>query len=167
MLIQIAVPGGGFDQVIAVVGMGAKGTNPLSHAGGARAPVYIRLPGRGFQPLTGKLQYSRRPLSIQDQRTLIEAKRGGGIMILPRMNDARFSNMQKWQCVSHGNNGGKSTVHYLKDPVTGKLMDFKFTAHSHTGVAKQQLIPELGTGVKGAPPRHSHETLYPNGIRIE
>ena len=38
--------------------------------------------------------------------------------------------MEKWQYKVKSANGKDSVVHYVRDPSTGKLMDFKFTKHS-------------------------------------
>jgi filamentous hemagglutinin len=38
--------------------------------------------------------------------------------------------MEKWQYKIKSEGGRDSVVHYVRDPKTGKLMDFKFTKHS-------------------------------------
>lgn len=57
--------------------------------------------------------------------TLDAAKRGAGIRIIQNLGDSRFKGMEKWQHVVKSNNGVNTTVHYVRDPATGALMDFK------------------------------------------
>ena len=70
--------------------------------------------------------------------TLEHAVTGGGEIIIENLSDERFKGMEKWQAVSRGNDGKKSVIHYVRDPRTAKLMDFKFTKNSGEG-------PELGS----------------------
>ena len=38
--------------------------------------------------------------------------------------------MEKWEYKVESENGRASVVHYVRDPSTGKLMDFRFQNHS-------------------------------------
>lgn len=75
-------------------------------------------------------KWSRAPKSIQDQMTLDAAKRGAGEKIIDNLGDPRFKGMEKWQYKVKSKSGKDSVVHYVRDPKTGNLMDFKFTKHS-------------------------------------
>jgi hypothetical protein len=44
---------------------------------------------------------------------------------LKKLNDSRYKGMKKWEYKTKSKNGNDSVVHYVKDPKTGKLMDFK------------------------------------------
>ncbi len=74
--------------------------------------------------------FSRAPKSIQDQLTLDAARQGQGIVKIPSLKDRRYRGMQKMELEIISAGGRKSNVHYVRDPKTGKLMDFKFKKHS-------------------------------------
>ena len=76
--------------------------------------------------------WSRNPKSIQDQMTLDAAKKGEGNKIIDNLNDSRFKGMEKWELKSQSELGRKTNVHYVRDPKSGKLQDFKFKTHSTT-----------------------------------
>ena len=70
--------------------------------------------------------FRRTPNTLSEKLALDEAKGGAGRKIIDGLNDPRFKGLEKW---SHRrqNSGGTSTeIHYVRDPKTGKLMDFKF-----------------------------------------
>lgn len=54
-----------------------------------------------------------------------EAQQGMGRNLNLRLGDPRYQGWEKWHH-SVGPKGGKSVVHYLRDPKTGLLTDFKF-----------------------------------------
>ncbi len=58
------------------------------------------------------------------------AKAGEGTEIIRNLSDPRYQGMTKMQYFIKSSNGRTSTVHYVKDPKTNELMDFKFTKHS-------------------------------------
>ncbi|WP_423174584.1 hypothetical protein [Stenotrophomonas maltophilia] len=72
----------------------------------------------------------REPASIQDQMTLAAAKRGEGFRIIPSLSDGKYKGMEKFQLKTKSNEGRDSVVHYVRDPKTGNLMDFKFKKRS-------------------------------------
>ena len=81
-----------------------------------------------------KDKWSREPKSIQDQMTLEAAKRGEGVVIIRNLNDPTFKGMEKLELKVKSANGNDSVVHYVRDPATGELMDFKFKKHSTEGI---------------------------------
>lgn len=58
------------------------------------------------------------------------AKAGKGQKIIDNLGDPKFKGMEKWEYKVKSANGRDSVVHYVRDPKTGKLMDFKFKKHS-------------------------------------
>jgi hypothetical protein len=46
------------------------------------------------------------------------------------LSDPRFQGMHKYSFRVESQAGKASEAHYVRDPVTGKLMDFKFKEHS-------------------------------------
>lgn len=75
-------------------------------------------------------KFSREPKSLQDRMALEEAMRGAGEVIIDSLNDPPFLGMQKVQLIVKSVQGNTSVVHYVRDPNTGWLMDFKFKKHS-------------------------------------
>lgn len=69
--------------------------------------------------------WRRIPNTLQEKMAMEAAKGGAGSRIIEGLGDARFKGMEKWQYVVKSNNGANVTVHYVKDPATGSLMDFK------------------------------------------
>jgi hypothetical protein len=78
--------------------------------------------------------------SIQDRLALEAAKKGEGTRFntdnLKELDDLRYKGMEKWEYRAKSKNGNDSVVHYVKDPKTGKLMDFKFKKHSTGEIPK-------------------------------
>jgi hypothetical protein len=58
------------------------------------------------------------------------AKQGKGVKIIDSLGDSEFKGMEKWEFKVKSAEGRGSVVHYVRDPKTGKLMDFKFTNRS-------------------------------------
>jgi len=84
------------------------------------------------RPIFGKARpFSRDPLTLQDQMTLEAAKRGAGQKIIDNLGDPRFRGMEKFEYRVKSVKGNDSVVHYVRDPQTGQLLDFKFTKHSN------------------------------------
>lgn len=75
-------------------------------------------------------KWSRTPKSIQDRAALDAAKKGAGERLPIKLNDPKYKGMEKWEHKIKSKNGNDSVVHYVRNPKTGKLMDFKFTKHS-------------------------------------
>ena len=73
--------------------------------------------------------FRRNARNLTEQLTLDEAKSGVGgnrKIIIESLHDKKFKGMQKWQ-YTHTTPGGENIeVHYVRDPNTGELMDFKF-----------------------------------------
>ena len=65
-----------------------------------------------------------------DQMVLEGAKQGEGVKIMSNLGDPKFKGMEKWSYSVKSANGLRSQVHYVRDPKTGKLMDFKFKIHA-------------------------------------
>ncbi len=55
---------------------------------------------------------------------------GVGEMIIDKLGDERFKGWEKWEYRVKSANGRDSVVHYVRDPQTGRLKDFKFAKRS-------------------------------------
>ena len=66
--------------------------------------------------------------NMMEQMAMDAAKKGAGKPIerLSKLSDPRFKGMQKWQYHVKSASGKSATIHYVKDPATGKMYDFKF-----------------------------------------
>ncbi|MEB2624733.1 MULTISPECIES: hypothetical protein [Pseudomonas] len=91
-------------------------------------------------------KWSREPRSIQDQMTLQAAKDGQGVVIIEKLKDPTFEGMNKVELKVKSKNGQDSVVHYVKNPSTGELMDFKFKKHSAEGVKPWGNDPAVWSG---------------------
>lgn len=69
--------------------------------------------------------WRRLPNSTQDEFAMLGAELGAGYKLPLVINDPRYSGWEKWH-FSVGLKGDKSVVHYLRNPETGFLTDFKF-----------------------------------------
>jgi len=61
-----------------------------------------------------------------DQMVLDAAKQGKGVKIIDNLSDPKFKGMEKWSYTEKSSSGARSEVHYVRDPSTGELMDFKY-----------------------------------------
>ena len=61
------------------------------------------------------------------------AKKGVGKRIMKNtpLNDPRFKGMHKMEYILKSRQGKDSVIHYVLDPNSGKLFDFKFKKHSN------------------------------------
>jgi hypothetical protein len=62
--------------------------------------------------------------------------------------DPKLKGMEKWEYSVKSKDGLDSVVHYVRDPKTGKLMDFKFKKHSLDtpgiwGITPEPKVPPL------------------------
>lgn len=78
-------------------------------------------------------KFSRAPKGLMDEMVLDAAKQGKGTKIMGNLNYPKFKGMEKWSYTEKSANGLRSEVHYVRDPKTGELMDFKFKHHADTG----------------------------------
>ena len=78
-------------------------------------------------------KWSREAQCLQDQMALQAAKQGAGKLIIQDLGDARFRGMEKWQYVLTSKEGRDTVIHYVRDPRTGRLLDFKFVKHATGG----------------------------------
>ena len=69
--------------------------------------------------------FRRLPRSAQDVLALEGAMNGLGRNLNIKLGDPRYQGWEKWH-YSVGPKGSKSVVHYLRNPDTGFLTDFKF-----------------------------------------
>ncbi|WP_305076266.1 RHS repeat domain-containing protein, partial [Methylobacter sp. BlB1] len=135
--------------------------DPIGLAGGVNLFQYAVNPVNWIDPLglTGKdcsnvaksvetdkfgNVISRLPKSIQDQMTLDAAKRGEGIVKIDNLGDPKYARMQKMELETISNGGKKSNVHYVRDPITGDIMDFKFKKHSTDYIHRYESVREAG-----------------------
>lgn len=77
--------------------------------------------------------FSRAPKGLMGRMVLDAAKQGKGIRIIESLSDPRFRGMEKWSYGERSAAGRLSEVHYVRDPGTGELMDFKFKHRADTG----------------------------------
>ena len=90
----------------------------------------VRFADETKQPAPKQKDWIREPLSIQDQMVLAAAKRGEGRRIMGELGDPKFKDMEKMQLKVKSLTGKDTVVHYVRDPKTGELMDFKFKKRS-------------------------------------
>jgi RHS repeat-associated protein len=77
-------------------------------------------------------KFSRTAKSLMDEMVLGAAKEGKGIKIIDNLGDPKFKGMEKWSYGETSAAGVRSEVHYVRDPKSGDLMDFKFKHHAET-----------------------------------
>ena len=75
-------------------------------------------------------KWSRTAKTLQDQMTFNAAQKGAENPIIKNLGDTRYKGMEKWEYRVKSIEGKDSVVHYVRDPETKNLMDFKFTKHS-------------------------------------
>ncbi|MFV0477643.1 MAG: RHS repeat domain-containing protein, partial [Parahaliea sp.] len=102
--------------------------------------------GRRVGVAKGAGKWSRVPKSIQDQMTLKAAREGQGNVIIKSLNDPNFKGMEKMELKVKSANGNDSVVHYVRDPKTGDLMDFKFKKHSTDSLNNVERVPDQRKG---------------------
>ncbi|MBD8513416.1 hypothetical protein IFO68_12120 [Photobacterium sp. CAU 1568] len=75
------------------------------------------------------------------------AKEGQGYVIIKSLNDPKYKGMEKMELRVKSVNGNDSVVHYVRDPNTEHLMDFKFKKHSTDGLNNIERVsdPRKGT----------------------
>lgn len=76
--------------------------------------------------------FSRLPRGLMDEMVMDAAKQGKGIKIIDNLGDPRFKGMEKWSYGETSAQGLRSEVHYVRNPSTGEMMDFKFKHHAET-----------------------------------
>lgn len=70
--------------------------------------------------------WCRQARNLLEQLAMQAARAGGGTRIIERLSDPRFLGMEKWQYVLRSEFWRVNvTVHYVRNPATGALMDFK------------------------------------------
>jgi RHS repeat-associated protein len=70
--------------------------------------------------------FGRTARNLMDQMVLDAAKQGKGRKIIDSLGDPKFKGMEKWSYNEKSAAGVRCEVHYVRDPKTGDLMDFKF-----------------------------------------
>ena len=96
------------------------------------AGIFTTLAGP-FAPKTGGApfdKFSRDPKGLMDQMVLDAAKSGAGRPLNISLGDPRYAGMQKCSYGETSAAGFRSEVHYIRDPATGNLFDFKFKHHA-------------------------------------
>nr|WP_247749707.1 RHS repeat-associated core domain-containing protein [Pseudoalteromonas viridis] len=114
--------------------------------GGAAAAKAYKMWKAKKKGSKGGDKWSRTPKSTQDQMTLKAAQEGQGTVIIRNLNDPNFKGMEKLELKVKSANGSDSVVHYVRDPKTGKLMDFKFKKHSTDGLNNIERVPDPRKG---------------------
>lgn len=74
----------------------------------------------------------REPQSLQDEMALDAVKQGKikSKKLDIELNDPRYKGMDKMQAIVTSNEGKKTVIHYVRDPKTGRMMDFKIVKSS-------------------------------------
>lgn len=100
---------------------------PIGAAATAEAASMLYCPELGAVKAASILDKFRRvPNNLMEQMALDAAKQGKGVKIIDNLGDPNFKGMEKWSYVEKSNEGARAEVHYVRDPNTGALMDFKF-----------------------------------------
>jgi RHS repeat-associated protein len=86
--------------------------------------------------------WSRAPQTLQDQMALGAAQSGAGTKIIDNLGHPKFKGMEKWEYKVKSSEGRDSVIHYVRDPKTGELMDFKFKKHSNDTPTLYERTPE-------------------------
>jgi hypothetical protein len=81
-------------------------------------------------------KFIRNPNSLQDKLTLDAAKSGEGVKIMSNMGDPRYKGWDKYEYKTKSSEGFDSVVHYVKNPNTGEVADFKFKKRATDGISK-------------------------------
>jgi hypothetical protein len=102
---------------------GILNTGPLKNISGSLNEASALAKSQPYGPNTNV--FRRLPRNAQDAQALSEAQQGMGRNLNLKLGDPRYQGWEKWHH-SVGPKGGKSVVHYLRDPKTGLLTDFKF-----------------------------------------
>ncbi len=71
-------------------------------------------------------KFRRAPKNLAEKLSMDEAKGGAGRKIMDNLGDPKFKGMEKWQHVHKHPDGTNTVIHYVRDPKTGQLLDFKF-----------------------------------------
>ncbi|SHN93872.1 hypothetical protein BCLUESOX_1153, partial [bacterium endosymbiont of Bathymodiolus sp. 5 South] len=109
-------------------------------AGGLGAGVALRASSKAASKAVASInkvkqidRWSRTPKSIQDRLALEAAKKGAGERIMQGtpLKDPRFKGMHKMEYKVKSQQGKDSVIHYIRDPKTGKIFDFKFKKYSN------------------------------------
>ncbi len=112
-----------------LAGSGGKGVEKVGEKVGISVPKVVK-PKESTVPHNVPDKWSREPKSIQDQMALDAAKRGAGDELDIKLNDPKYVGMKKMEYRVKSETGKDSVIHYVRDPKTGELMDFKFKKHS-------------------------------------
>ncbi|MFO0726437.1 MAG: RHS repeat-associated core domain-containing protein [Myxococcota bacterium] len=97
-------------------------------------------------------KWVRDPQSLQDEEALDAAKQGQGEVIIPSLSDPQFKGMEKMELKVKSANGRDSVVHYVRDPKSGNLFDFKFKKSSVDGDGDWAKKKDPKSGPTGSQP---------------
>jgi len=89
----------------------------------ARAQVWAASGGRVASKAADK--FRRTPRNLAEKLSMDEAKGGAGRKIMDGLSDPKYGGMEKWQHVHRHPDGTNTVIHYVRNPATGKLTDFK------------------------------------------
>lgn len=109
------------------------GISIFGTAGGAGALRIGAIPKIvSIQPINPVIdaKFSRAPKSLMDRLVLEAAQKGAGKKVPIELSDPRFKGMEKFGYVEKSAAGMTSEVHYVRNPTTGELLDFKFKHHA-------------------------------------
>ena len=78
----------------------------------------------------------RTAADVQEQTALEAAQKGAGDIVMRNLGDPRFAGMDKVEHVVRSDGGRVTTIHYVRDPVTGASTDFKIRSSLDMGKQK-------------------------------
>jgi hypothetical protein len=71
-------------------------------------------------------KFRRTARNLYEKLSMDEAKGGAGKKIIDSLSDPKFKGMEKWQHIRRNPDGTNTVIHFVRDPATGNLLDFKF-----------------------------------------
>ena len=105
--------------------LGAAGVGTVVAGAASRTTIRAGASARHGPKATQDV-FRRTPNTLEEKLALDEAKGGAGRKIMDGLNDPNFKGMEKWSHYRRNPDGTSTEIHYVRDPKTGKLMDFKF-----------------------------------------
>ena len=105
--------------------LGAAGVGTVVAGAASRTTIRAGASARHGPKATQDV-FRRTPNTLEEKLALDEAKGGAGKPLNVVLKDPRFKGMEKRAYHRRNADGTSAEIHYVRDPKTGKLMDFKF-----------------------------------------
>ncbi len=80
----------------------------------------------GYKIFTKPMKFRRTPKTYHEQLTMGEARGGAGEKVISNLGDPKYKGMEKWHHSRKNLDGETAVIHYVRDPKTETLMDFKY-----------------------------------------